>query len=101
MKKEITKKKKLPENPKSSKRKESNNINTEEDKLSKKEQRLLKENKEKYIIKENEYRKTGKVIELLRKNKLGFYNTIGYLKNKKEETINKAILEDIKKRDTE
>lgn len=81
----------------SNKQNKSSNINNQETSLSKGEQRILSQNKDKYMVIHSEYKKTGKVIELLRKNKLGFYNTIKYLKDDKEETINKAILEDISK----
>lgn len=88
-------------NPLSNKSNDDFNINNQQSYLSKREQRLLRENKDNYKIIHSNYRRTGPVIELLRKNKLGFYNTIAYIADESDDTINKAILEDLKKKEVD
>lgn len=71
--------------------------NTESFHYSKKDRHLIAENRHKYSIIHSNYRKTGPVIELIKRNDKGFYNTICYLPNEAEETLNNAILQDLNK----
>lgn len=69
----------------------------ENSQLSKKEEKLLEKERNKYKVEYGHYR-TKDTIELWKKNKkYGYYNFLQYLENNKKETIEKAILNDIHK----
>lgn len=64
--------------------------------FSKKDERLYNENKNKYKIEYNKYN-IGNKIELVKKNKYGYYNFVSYLDSDEESCIEQAILQDIKR----
>lgn len=65
--------------------------------MKKCDKKLLDKNKPNYKWGQTNYR-DGIKCDLWKKNKLGFYNFICYLDNLDEDTINLAILKDIRRK---
>lgn len=72
---------------------------TSEEKAKAQNDKLLAKNKDDYKVDICSY-KTGEKIELWRKNKkYGYYNFATYLENTNEDTVNNAIIADVKEQE--